>query len=333
MDSVRVGVSYYVRDEVRALIEAVSDRVEVVDITQMLHDEEEGSPGAGERVDAVLGSLEVLFMARVPRDLVRRAPKLRWVQYFATGIEEFVGADILSAHFTFSNVTGTTAQAIAEHCFMFMLMFTKRAPLWMEHQKSHDYERRPVLPDFFEGKTVGILGMGTIGLEVARLSKAFGMRVLATRRSARSRTTGEGDVDQVYPPGETRELLAESDFVVLALPMTPETRRVIDEAALRVMKPTAYLINVGRGGLVDETVLVRALESGEIAGAGLDVFGEEPLPADSPLWDAPNLLMTPHVSGDLIDHRVRTARFFCEQLRRYLAGEPLRNVIDPERGY
>jgi phosphoglycerate dehydrogenase-like enzyme len=144
---------------------------------------------------------------------------------------------------------------------------------------------------------------------------------------------GEGDVDQIYPASETTGLLAESDFVVLAVPMTPQTRHVINEAALRAMKSTAYLINVGRGGLIDETALVSALESGEIAGAGLDVFGEEPLPSDSSLWDAPNLLMTPHVSGDLVDHRVRTARFFCEQLGRYLAGEPVRNVIDPDRGY
>ncbi len=333
MDRVRVGVSYHVSDEVRALIEAVSARLDVIDITQMLLEEDEGKPGARDQVDEALSDVEVLYMAKVPSDLVRRVPKLKWVQYFATGIEDFVGTEMLDAHFTFCNVTGTTAQAIAEHCFMFMLMFTKRAPVWTENQKSHAYERRLARPDFFEGKTVGVLGAGSIGLEVARLSKAFRMRVLATRRSATSRAAGKGDVDELFPSAQTRELLGESDFVVLAVPLTSETRHVIDEAALRVMKPTAYLINVGRGGLVDETALVRALESGEIAGAGLDVFDTEPLPAESPLWDAPNILMTPHTSGEVIDHRVRTARFFVEQLRRYLAGEPLRNVIDPERGY
>ncbi|MEE9284204.1 MAG: D-2-hydroxyacid dehydrogenase, partial [Dehalococcoidia bacterium] len=295
--------------------------------------DEATSAEARARVDDLLREAEVLYVARVPANLPQRGPRLKWVQFVGTGIDSLVAAGALSGPYTVTNVTGTNALPIAEHCFLFMLMFVKRARAFLAQQQEHAYQRDAVRPDFIEGKTLGVLGLGGIGLEVARLGKGFRMRVLGTRRSAQARQRDVGDVDELYPPAELHDLLAQCDFVVMALPLTDETRGAFGEAELRAMKSSAYLINVGRGKLIDEAALVRALQDGQIAGAGLDVFATEPLPPDSPLWEMPNVIMTPHVAGDLIDNRLRATRFFCENLRRYLAGEPLRNVIDLARGY
>jgi phosphoglycerate dehydrogenase-like enzyme len=174
--------------------------------------------------------------------------------------------------------------------------------------------------------------MGHIGGEVARLAKAFGCRVLATRRSVSERAAGEG-VDELLPASALPYLLAQSDFVVLCVPLTGETRHLIGEAELRAMKPTAVLINIARGAVVDEAALVRALKEGWIAGAGLDVFEQEPLPEDSALWSLENVILTPHISGGTEIYNQRATGIFCENLRRYLAGEPLMNLADAERGY
>jgi phosphoglycerate dehydrogenase-like enzyme len=179
---------------------------------------------------------------------------------------------------------------------------------------------------------VGIVGLGHIGREVARLAKAFGMRVLATRRSARKSRRAKY-VDHLFSPDKLRDLLSESDYVVLTLALTPETRGIIGEAELRSMKPTAYLINVARGGLVDEAALVRALEEQRIAGAGLDVFTTEPLPQDSPLWGFENVIISPHIAGGMEDYVARATAVFCENLRRYLGGRRLINVVDKGKGY
>ena len=332
MDQVKVALTFPAEQPLKDMIAQVSPRVHLVDISPWLRDEAT-SPEAKARVDELLSDVEVVYVARVPADLSQRAPKLRWVQFVGTGIDSLVAAGVLGGPFTLTNVTGTNALPIAEHCFLFMLMFVKRMQACLDLQRDHAYKREPVRPDFIEGKTLGVLGLGGIGLEVARLGKAFHMRVLGTRRTITTRQHDVGDVDELYPPGELHELLAQCDFVVVALPLTDETRGAFGEAELRAMKPSSHLINVGRGKLIDEAALVRALQNGEIAGAGLDVFATEPLPPDSPLWDMSNVIMTPHVAGDITDNRDRATRFFCDNLRRYLAGEPLHNVVDPARGY
>jgi D-2-hydroxyacid dehydrogenase (NADP+) len=179
---------------------------------------------------------------------------------------------------------------------------------------------------------VGIVGLGHIGREAARLAKAFGMRVLATRRSAKQ--VGQARyVDTMLPIKQLRRLLTESDFVVLSLPLTQETRQIIGEVELRSMKPTAYLINIARGSLIDEESLVRALEEKRIAGAGLDVFAREPPPAESPLWGFPNVIISPHIAGGMEDYVERATGVFVENLRRYIQGKKLINIVDKERGY
>ncbi len=180
-----------------------------------------------------------------------------------------------------------------------------------------------------DGATVGILGLGAIGHSVARRCKALGMRVIGTRRSAEPLEA----VDEVLGPEGTRRVLAESDVVVVVLPLTPETRGSLDAEALAAMKPRGLLVNVARGGIVDEAALARALEEGHLGGAAVDVFEEEPLPATSPLWTARNALVTPHVAGLARDYMSRVGRIFFENIRRLEKGEPLLNEVDRSRGY
>jgi phosphoglycerate dehydrogenase-like enzyme len=194
------------------------------------------------------------------------------------------------------------------------------------------------------GATLGIAGYGSIGRAVANLARGFGTRVLATKRSpAEKRDAGythpgagdpEGAIpERIYGPEGLAEMVGRCDYVVLCLPSTPDTDGVVGERVLRAMRPSAYLVNVGRGTVVDEPALVRALKEGWIAGAGLDVFAREPLPVESELWDLPNVICTPHVSNNTADYERDSLGFFAHNLRRYLAGEPLLNVVDLRRGY
>ena len=190
---------------------------------------------------------------------------------------------------------------------------------------------------------MGIVGYGSIGREVGRLGKAFGMRVLALRRSAgqakegyASEHTGDraGAIpEQFYTPDQLHQMLSRCDYVVVALPLTHETKHLVGEAELRAMKASAYLVNIARGAIVDEQALVRALREGWIAGAGLDVFEREPLPDDSPLWAMDNVLISPHVAGFTPRYDERATALFVENLGRYLSGEPLLNLVDKTRGY
>jgi len=176
------------------------------------------------------------------------------------------------------------------------------------------------------------VGLGHIGREVARLAKAFGMEVMATRRSAKPGARARY-VDKLLTPEQLPQLLSNSDFLVLSLPATPGTRKLIGEKELRTMKPTAYLINVARGAVIDEEALIRALKGNWIAGAGLDVFSAEPLPSDSKLWELPNLIFSPHISGNLDNYYKLSTELFCENLRRYVNGKRLFNVVDRKKGY
>ncbi len=331
MADVRVGIFMPLDPALVKMIEEVSPRIEIRELAPLVS-EAATSDEAKAKLDEELRHIEVLYFGGIPEKLAARSPDLKWAQYVGTGVEGLFKAGLVDAHFAVTNASGTNAQPIAEHCFMFMMMFMKQMPQWAEEKANHAYRRGLSRSDFIEGKTVGILGLGGIGLEVARLGQAFRMRVLAVRRGG-ARQSGVGDVDEMYPPSGLQDMLRESDFVVVALPLTAETERIIGEAELRAMKPTAYIINIGRGKLIDEAAMVRALKDNVIAGAGLDVFEVEPLPKESGLWDMPNVLMTPHVSGGVVNYRERTTKLFCENLRHYLAGEPLENLLDSRRGY
>jgi phosphoglycerate dehydrogenase-like enzyme len=214
-----------------------------------------------------------------------------------------------------------------------ILAFARGFPTAMHNQHAGRWVRYPTTEA--HARTLGLIGYGPIGRRIAQLAHALGMEVRVLRRSgaAASPEDAAAPVARFYGPGELHNLLGASDNVVLAAPLTAETRGLIDAAAFAAMRPNAVLINIGRGSLVVQAALITALETGTIAGAGLDVTDPEPLPADSPLWHLPNVLITPHVAGSNPYYNARATALFCDNLRRYLDGIPLRNRVDPARGY
>jgi phosphoglycerate dehydrogenase-like enzyme len=241
-----------------------------------------------------------------------------------------------------TNARGVFSRPIAEYVLMMILSVSRRLPGLLELQRERTWQ--PLEGVELRDVTVGIVGLGSIGRAVGALATAFGCRVVAVRRRSEpsdrvitpddeTRSFGAVMLDRVGGPESLPELLGESDFVVLAAPLTPETEGMIDEAALAAMKPGAWLINIARGRLIDERALLNALRDGTIGGAILDTFREEPLPPTSPFYDLPNVILTPHTSwssGRVLD---RSVELFCDNLRRYASGEPLLNVVDPTAGY
>jgi len=257
----------------------------------------------------MLGRAEVVFdfdRAHI-RDLPAVAPRLRWLQATSAGIGQMVqrvGLD--RTNLVLTTASGVHARPLADFCLMSMLMFAK-----------------------LTGKTLAIVGLGRVGQEVARHGKRMDMRVVGTRRS----DAPVPDVDKLFRPTELHAMLREADYLVLAAPHTPETEGIIGEAELALMKPSAVLINIGRGALVDEDALIRALQQKRLAGAALDVFRVEPPPRDSPLWEMPNVIMSPHSASTVTQENARITDLFCDNLRRYLGGQPLRNVLDTTKLY
>lgn len=311
-------------------IAAVSRRVVVRDAAHLLDAEREGDVAASKELDLLLADTEVIFGLELPSDLARRAAGLRWVQVISAGVDHLMREGILASPVTMTNIKGMSATPIAEFVIAVALAFVKRLPYCGELQRQKRWQAFPTAS--LQSKTIGIVGLGNIGREVARLSRAFGMTVIATSRTGR-RTGLASDVDRMLSKVQLPQLLAESDFVVLSVPLTEETKGLVGEKELRTMKPTAYLINVARGGVVEEAALVRALEQDWIAGAGLDVFAIEPLPADSRLWELPNAVLSPHVSGGIEGEFELATDLFIDNLNRYLKGDRLRNVVDKEQGY
>lgn len=311
-------------------IRAVDPRLNVVDASDLARLERRGDMSRQDELDAVLGGAEVAYALKLPERLLERAPRLRWIQTISTGVDKILTPELASSPVTVTNMSGIHELTIAEYVLMVMLMFVKQMPRSFYQQIQGRWKWYPV--DVLEGKTVGIVGLGRIGREVARVCRMFGMRVVATRRSAVEGETEDG-VDMVYPLARLHALLGESDFVVLALPLTAESAGLIGEPELRAMKPSARIINVARGDIIDEPVLLRALQEGWLAGAGLDVYAQEPLSPDSPLRHTEKVIFSPHVSGDVEEYDTLAAGFFAQNLRRYLSGQPLLNIVDKARGY
>ena len=287
---------------------------------------------------ARLRNAEILCSYWLPDNWRELAPHLRWLQASGAGIDGLRSTGILD---TDSGVMVTTAvgihaATIGEYVFGSMLMFNRTWPEMVRLQDRHVWPRSANWYKLggreLDNQTLGIIGFGSIGRRVAQLGKAFGMHVLATRRTVRS---GEDDpaVDQIYPLERLHDMLGQCDYVVLAVPLTTQTEKLIGEAELRAMRPHCYLVNVARGQIIDEKVLIRALKEGWIAGAGLDVAVEEPLPSDSPLFSMPNVILTPHISGVSVHYDNRLTELFADNLQRYRSNMSLRNLYDPIRGY
>ncbi|MFC2017628.1 D-2-hydroxyacid dehydrogenase [Chloroflexota bacterium] len=323
-------VTFPVGDECLRQITTVSPRIKLRDVSDLVRAERRRDFTSEEQFDALLAEAEVIYGLALPRNVIARAPQLKWVQVMSAGVDGFLDNEILQSPVIVTNMSGVNATPIGEFVLGLMLMFVKRAPSCFQLKQEKRWKR--FNPAVLHSKTVGIVGLGSIGQEVARLAKSFGMRVVAIRRSVKGLAKAKY-VDIMFHKEQLLQLLTESDFVVLSLPLTPETDRLIGEKELRAMKSTVYLINVSRGGIVDEEALIHALDEHWIAGAGLDVFANEPLPADSRLWKLPNVILSPHVAGLMEDYNIRANEVFCENLRRYLDGKKLLNVISKKKRY
>jgi phosphoglycerate dehydrogenase-like enzyme len=255
-------------------------------------------------------------------------PSLRWIHSVTAGVDHALVEALCEQDAVFTNASGVFDLPIGETVLTYIMMIAKRMPEFMAQQREHTWDTLRLRE--IAGLTVGVVGLGSIGQEVARLCQAVGMRVTATRRHPER---GAPHVDRLVATDDLEELLAEADFVVLSLPLTEETKGMFDAERLAQMKPDAWLINVGRGAVVNQEALVTALREGQIAGAALDVFVKEPLPYDSPLWEMEAVIITPHNSWSSPRIRQRQAELFLENLRRYLRDEPLRNVVDKRLGY
>jgi len=270
--------------------------------------------------DAVLGF-------GLPLRTAALAPALRWVETPATGFDQLNGTGVLERRdIAVTTIGGLFAPWVAEHVFALLLGLWRQIDRFAAAQARREWTGRGVEVRELRGATMAIVGLGNIGQAVARAASAFGMRVIGTRQRVGDVPPG---VERVYPRAELHAMLGEADVVVLAVAGTPETVRMIGAAELAAMRRDAVLINVARGIVVDEAALAEALAAGHIGGAGLDVFVQEPLPADSPLWTLPNVLITPHIAVNVPSKLRRCVEHFAENLRRFCAGEPLRDPIAP----
>ena len=330
-EPIPVVVSFPLTEQTRATIEGASPLVRILD-----YPTERVAPGAfrppptPEQAQA-LAETEVLFGSHLdPIEVHDAAPNLKWFQVLTAGLHELIGQGILERDFTITTMSGVGAVPIAEYCMAVMVMLEKDLHETMRDQVEHRWNFH--FAGQLKGQTCGIVGLGAIGRELAVRARAFGMRVVATRRSAQAGDS-DPDVDLLLPSSELPRLLAESDYVNLCVPLTPDTDGMIGADEIALMKPEAAIVNIARASVIDTDALLEALRAERIAGAALDVHDPEPLPEDSPFWDLPNAIVTPHRSGSMHGYFDRAAEFFAENLKRYARGEPLANMVGRERGY
>lgn len=281
---------------------------------------------------ALLDRAEVLFTLFTKPERIVRAPTLRWIQTYGAGIEWLLVPEVVhNAQLRVTNARGIHAQPIAEHVFGLVLALVRKLHLSYRQQLEGRWDPEPLRKGLatLEGATLGVLGLGEIGRRIAQIGSAFGMRVIGLRRKGGS----VAGVAEVFREDQLERLLAASDVVVNALPLTAATRGLLGRRQFAAMRPHALFVNIGRGASVDSEALVSALRAGELGGAGLDVTAPEPLPAGHPLWQLPNVLITPHYSGAHPGYEQRVASIFIDNIARYLRGEPLVNLVDKAAGY
>jgi phosphoglycerate dehydrogenase-like enzyme len=335
---VEVLITLPLSDELVSRLRSISNRLK---ITCMNPRKAEDIP------DEVWARSEILYTNRI-LPAPDQAPRLRWIQFHYAGIDRYVDASIFkNPNLIITTLSGTSASQVAEYAVMMCLALGHSLPKLAAHQMRAEWPNDRwdrFSPQELRGSTVGIVGYGSIGRQIARLLYEFGATILATRRDAMHTEDdgyipeGQGDpagdfVQRLYPGEALRSMLKDCDFVVITVPLTPNTRGCFGAAELDAMKPTAFLVNTARGEIIDQLALLEALRNHKIAGAALDVFTEEPLPPDDPLWKLPNIIITPHISGVTVHYDERAVDLFSENLDRYLAGLPLFNRFDPERGY
>ena len=287
------------------------------------------------RVDAEITDTDIAITWSVKPEQVHRAKRLRWIHSPAAAVHTLIIPEIVNSDIVITNSRDVHGPVVAEHVIALIFALAKKIPDAVRFQQKHEWgqqhmwDEQPRVREV-AGATVGLVGLGAIGRAVAHSAKALGMRVIAARECPEK---GTGGADVVSGPAEVDEIFRQSDYVVLAAPFTESTTALANPARISLMKPSACLINVGRGQLLDEKALAAALRENKIGGAALDVFPKEPLDPQSALWDVPNLLITPHTAAltDKIWERHYT--LFSENLRRYLAGEALLGIVDKHKGY
>jgi phosphoglycerate dehydrogenase-like enzyme len=281
--------------------------------------------GPAAEADAAFGG----FSGERLRSVLAAAPRLRWVHTFSAGVERHVPALAGYDRVTLTNNTGAYDVPIAEHVIAMIFAAAKRVPEHLAAQARSEWQRE-VPHQEVRDATLVILGLGSIGTELARLAAGVGMRVIGVRRDPSRPAPG---VDRVVPPERFIEAAREGDYIAVTAALTPKTKGMVSAEVLRAIKPTAWIINIARGPIVDEAALISALRERRIGGAALDVFDAEPLPADSPLWKLDNAILTPHVSNSSPKVLERSLALVAENVRRFKAGEPMLNVVDRVVGY
>jgi phosphoglycerate dehydrogenase-like enzyme len=296
----------------------------------------------------IWGKIDILFTDGAVVPIPEKTQNLKWIQFMSTGLDYWVDKAIFSKpELMITSLSGAGSSQMAEHVVMMMLTLGHKLPAMMAHQRKSEWPKdriEKLLPVELRGATVGIVGYGSIGRQVARLLEPFGTTVLATKRDAKSpedhefTQEGLGDptgslVHRLYPAEALRSMLKISDFIVVCVPLTPKTRGLLGASALAATKTGAYLVDVSRGKILDHGSLIKALQDGKLAGAALDVFPEEPLPVESPLWGMSNVIITPHVADNSPHFEQQACLLFSENLHRFLAEIPLYNLYSLERGY
>lgn len=307
---------------------------------------------SGKDVDSISAETwektEVLFTSGRNLPRAEQVPNLAWAQCTRAGVEPLLKSDLVhKPGLQLTNASGTMVETMGEYTLMAMLILAHRIPEIVQLQRKKEWGSnlsRDFQPLRLRGRTVGIVGYGSIGREVARVLQPFGMKILAAKKNLMKledegyTPEGLGDPEgkfftRLYPIEALKGMLEECDHVVITLPHTPETHHLFDKEVFEAMKPGAFLVNVARGGIIKDEDLIAALKSGRLGGAVLDVFDPEPLPAESPYWSLPNVIVTPHVSAAADDFLDRVVDLFCLNLKRYLANQTLLNRVNPERGY
>ncbi|CAH0196289.1 Putative 2-hydroxyacid dehydrogenase HI_1556 [Peribacillus sp. Bi96] len=290
-----------------------------------------GEPEPQPAVD--LSKFDVLYTMGLHDNLsiLKKAPKIEWVHSDSAGVEAMLNEDIQNRDVTITNVKGCTSVPIAEHTIAMLFSLARGMPTMIRNQMNKKWVEIPVTD--LENSTVGIIGYGDIGFEIAKRCKALGMTVIGCRRNPAKRNEGYEPADLIMGMDQVDEVLSRSDFVVLALPFTKETSYFLNEERLNRMKKGSYLINVGRGNTIVDEDLIESLSNGHIAGAALDVFEVEPLPEDHPFWQLENVIVSPHNAYNSAKHLDRVMQLFLKNLKLFSEGKPLMNVVEKKLGY
>jgi phosphoglycerate dehydrogenase-like enzyme len=337
MDEINVLITMPFPEELLERLKALSSRIDI-----QFHPVKT----AEELPIDLLEDIEVLYTSRVIPNL-EDMPNLRWVQLHDTGVQYVMEHPALGSNIQITTMSGVSAPGMAEYALMTMLALGRRVHLMMEDKESRRWPEDRIerfMPVELRGSTVGIVGYGSVGREVARICHSFKAKIVATKADLRTledtgySLDGHGDpkaelVERLYPPQAIASMASLCDFLIISVPITNETRGMVGEKVFKMMKTRSFLIDISCGGVVDHGALVEALNEGRIAGAALDVYPVEPLPESSPLWEMPNVLLSPHVAGLSLQYYELAIDCFTENMQRYLSDQTLLNLYKPERGY